>query len=157
MMILTRFSSTAPRQPHSHQRSPTSNTVPTTAPCRLLRVAPPSDVRPPRGASLVASPGQAWLQIFDLALIPIVGFAHRIESHRNITNTRGQNLIAKGSYCARSFSSLFLNFSWYNSRNTSRVYIHVRATDSAKLCLLVLNLNARIILVQHQLELHAIS
>ena len=41
-------------------------------PAVFLLVAPPNDNRPPRGASRDASPGQAWLQISDLALIPIV-------------------------------------------------------------------------------------
>jgi hypothetical protein len=64
---LNKTPGTAPRHHLSHQRSSTNTTLLTTTPCRPFLVAPLSNDRPPRGASRVTSPGQAWLQIFDLA------------------------------------------------------------------------------------------
>ena len=55
--ILTRFTDTAPRHHRSHQRSSTSTTLLTASPHRLLRVAPPNDYRPPRGAITGRLPG----------------------------------------------------------------------------------------------------
>jgi hypothetical protein len=84
---------TAPRNHLSHQRSSTTIGFSTTTLCRLFQVTSPNDGHPspPHNgmpaistrsihrptdarpeALVVASPGQAQLQIFDLALIPIV-------------------------------------------------------------------------------------
>jgi hypothetical protein len=111
---------TAPRNHLSHQRSSSSTTSPTTMPCRHLRVAPPSTItrrltddgvlaiftrslrRPtiarPKALAWVASPGQAQLQIFDLALIPIVGICPRINHMKLDKHTQRLLFIAKRAY-----------------------------------------------------------
>jgi hypothetical protein len=52
----------------------------------------------PEALARVASPGQAYLQIFDLALIPIVGIHPRINHMKLNEHTRRLLFIAKRAY-----------------------------------------------------------
>jgi hypothetical protein len=52
----------------------------------------------PEALVRVASPGQAWLQIFDLALIPIVGIHPRINHMKLHEHTWRLLFIAKHAY-----------------------------------------------------------
>jgi hypothetical protein len=116
---------TAPRHHLSHQRSSSSTAFTTTTPCRPLHVARPNMVthrlagdgvltiftrslrRPtiahPEALARVASSGQAQLQIFDLALIPIVGICPQINHMKLNKHTWRQNIIAKGACRTRYF------------------------------------------------------
>jgi hypothetical protein len=71
----------------------------------------PTDDRPPRGSSSVASPGQARLQFFDLALIPIVGICPQI-NHMKLDKHTWRLLLSPSVRIARSELVLyFLLFS----------------------------------------------
>jgi hypothetical protein len=56
----------------------------------------PTAARPE--ALAVASPGQAWLQILDLALIPIIEIHSRINHMKLYEHTRRLLFIAKRAY-----------------------------------------------------------
>ena len=95
------------------------------APRRLLRVVLLNDDCPPRGASRVASPGQAWLQIFNLALIPIVGIRPLDRSHQTRRTHDTKNLLPGARIAPSKSSSLFPLFSishgttfYYNEQRT---------------------------------------
>lgn len=100
---------TSPKYDLDELLSPLTSTLPTTVPCRpspllprlwqrlhlvappnvdhpiLLVAAPPNNYMACPGALVgVTSPGQARLQIFDLSLIPIVGFRPTIDYIRNM-------------------------------------------------------------------------
>jgi hypothetical protein len=85
----------------TEQRSPAASLR--TARRLLHPAASPSDGRLPRGASRVASPGQAWLQILNLALIPIVGIRPRIDHIKLDEHTHAKKLVARGTYRALLF------------------------------------------------------
>jgi hypothetical protein len=133
---------TAPRHHLSHQQSSSSATLPTTMPCRLLRVPPPSMItrrladagvlalftrslrRPtiarPEALSWVVSPGQAQLQIFNLALISIVGIRSWI-NHMKLNEHTRRLLLSPSVRIARSkLFSLFLVFSFFPGVTNSR-------------------------------------
>jgi hypothetical protein len=75
----------------------------------LHLVAPPTDNRLPRGASRVASPGQAQLQIFDLALIPIVGIDPQI-NHMKLNEHTRRLLLSPSVRITRSNFFLYFLF-----------------------------------------------
>jgi hypothetical protein len=121
---------TTPWHHLSHQPSSSSTTLPTTTPCRLLRVTPPSTITRrlvdagvlaiftrsllrltiarPEALAWVASSGQAQLQIFDLALIPVVEIRPLINHTKLNRDTRRLLL----SPSVRITRSNFLYFSF---------------------------------------------
>jgi hypothetical protein len=148
---------TASRHHLSCQRSSSFAALPMAMSCRPLHVAPLNTIthrladdgvlaiftrslrRPtiarPEALARVASPGQAQLQIFDLALIPIVGIRPQIDQMKLDKHTR--RLLFYRQACvshALNFFSFFLVFSFFQcygiTKLASVVCIYTRLENS---------------------------
>jgi hypothetical protein len=129
-----------PPPPPCRRHDPVASTMAACSPFQPVGL--PTDDHPPRGASRVASPGQAQLQIFDLALIPIVVICPQL-NHMKLDKHIRRLLLSPSVRIARSELFLyFLLFSLSYNLHNLPVYKYMAATDHGHdhLNLLVLRL-----------------
>lgn len=99
-----RYHASAPR---SQQRSSTSTTLLTASPRHLLRVAPPNDDRPPRGAITGRLPGASMASTLRPCSDTNCWVSPTDRSHQHITNTTHSKSYSQGLVSCPLFFFIF--------------------------------------------------